>query len=463
MKKILITLEDLFSIPTAEVFNSRNYTNLSHVSIDSRTIKSNSIYFALKGEKLDGHSFINDAVNKGAKAVFLNQDRADEFKKLKCTVIAVKNTTTAFGALAHIWRKKISAKVIGITGSNGKTTTKDTCATILAEKFNVVSTYSNNNNHIGVPLTIFDANENTEALVLELGTNHFGEIEYASAIAKPDYSIVTNIGASHLEFLIDLDGVTREKEPIYFHTQENNGLCLINNDDPYLKPFKHKFKNHLTYGFKSKVDVKGVIEGFDKEGRTKLNIQYDEKELKLVLPIYGKSNAENILASVSLAYSMGMTNAEIKSGVNNIKAVKQRLNVRKYQSTMLIDDTYNANPESMTAAFDLLKTITLHKTKIAVIGDMFELGKDEKIIHASLSKSIKKNKINRVFMVGNLMKSLAEKLKEEKIHSNYFSSREELKEVLSGWDFSDSVVLVKGSRGMKMEEFVKVIEDDLRG
>ena len=235
MKKVQLTIEDLFNIPTAVIYNPDNYMPADVVSIDSRTIKNNSLFVAIKGEKFDGHEFVNEAANKGAAAIIVDEKKYNLFGNLNLTIVTVKDTSKALGDLAKAWRNKLSTKIIGITGSAGKTTTKEMLTTLLGEKFTVNKTVGNNNNHIGVPLTLFSTNNKHEYLVLELGTNHFGEIAYTSNIAQPDYALITNIGNSHLEFLKNKNGVLKEKIALFEATASRNGILFLNYDDPLLK------------------------------------------------------------------------------------------------------------------------------------------------------------------------------------------------------------------------------------
>ncbi|HPI37649.1 MAG TPA: UDP-N-acetylmuramoyl-tripeptide--D-alanyl-D-alanine ligase [Ignavibacteriaceae bacterium] len=457
MKKVLITLQDLFNLQTARIYNPDAVKNISNVSIDSRTIKKKSLYIAIKGNKFDGHSFVNDAVNKGASAVLINEKMLSKFDKLELPIITVKDTSIALGQLANVWRNKLSAKVIGITGSNGKTTTKEITTLLLSEKYKVVSTVANNNNHIGVPLTLFSANEKTEVVVLELGTNHFGEIPYTAAIAQPDFSIITNIGYSHIEFLKTPAGVKKEKQVLFDETAKRNGIVIINSDDKLLKPLIKKYRNSITYGFSEKNTVSGEVKGYTNDGRTILEIKLKKEKINVELPIYGLTNARNILASVAIAYSLGLSKTNIIKGIGKLKPIKQRLVLKQLKDMVLIDDTYNANPASMQSAFELMSKINLYNKKIAILGDMFELGEKSLQLHKGLAAGIKKNGIGMVFTIGKMMKHLSDTLQKSEIIVQHFSNRNKLVKFLEECDLSNSVVLVKGSRGMKMEDFLQVI------
>ncbi len=244
MAKVEITLNDLFNLHSAVIYNPDEFKNSSSVVIDSREVVKGSIFFAIEGEKFDGHDFVNDAEANDASALIINEKKLSKFDSVDATIITVPDTTEAYGELASMWRKKLSAKVISISGSNGKTTTKDILAVILSEKFNVVKTIANNNNHIGVPLTIFLADQKCEILILEHGTNHFGEIAYTAKIAIPDYVLLTNIGDSHLEFLIDRKGVYKEKSALF---NQHKNLLFVNNDDKILSRKSAGIKNKISF------------------------------------------------------------------------------------------------------------------------------------------------------------------------------------------------------------------------
>ncbi len=461
MKKITITLQDLFNLPTASIYNPDGYKSARRVTIDSREVKPNSIFIAIKGEKFNGHDFVNEALNKGANAVLINEDELNKYDACDGTIVTVENTIQALGDLANTWRKKLQAKVIGITGSNGKTTTKEILSVLLAEKFKVQATVRNNNNHIGVPLTIFSCNEKHEVLIAETGTNHFGEISYSSKILQPDYALITNIGASHLEYLKNLQGVKKEKIALFDETVKNKGIVFINTDDTRLRPLVSKYKN-ISFGIRQDSDVKTTTSGFTKNGKIILHIRNKKNYINCVSPLFGEHNAKNLFAAIVISLKLGLTKKEILHGIEKIKPVKQRLNTKIFKNVLLVDDTYNANPQSMRAAFEAVKMISLYPKKIALLGDMFELGTESQKEHQLLATSILKNKIDEVYLLGKQMKNLAKKLRGEKVICRHFSTREGLGNFLDKYSLQELVVLVKGSRGMKMEEFVNQIERKLK-
>jgi len=457
MNKISLTVKDFRNISGSVLLNFDLFKNATSVTIDSRNVKRGSLFIAIKGKNFDGHDFVKDIVKLGAAAVLIQKNRIKKFQDLEIPIVAVNDTLAGLGEVARIWRKKLKAKIIGITGSNGKTSTKEMISTLLGERFNVNKSVGNNNNHIGVPLTIFNTKMQHDFLVLEMGTNHFGEIEYLSKIAEPDYALITNIGDSHLEFLKNRKGVLKEKSALFRVTSKKNGFLFINNDDPLLKNSFDDYKNRITFGFNSSSNVNGELIGFTKDGKSKLAIKHGNSKFIVNVPFAGLQNANNFLASAAVGLEFGLTKSQIISAAKKVKNVNKRLNIRKIKDFVLIDDTYNANPESTKLAIDLTSKFDGCKNRVLILGDMFELGKQERKLHEGLLSSVKKNKSTHIFTIGKRMKYLSDKLSNTKIPNKHFSSRKRLKDYIQKFDFSNSVILVKGSRGMKMEEFVNAI------
>ena len=435
MKKIHLNIEDIFNLPTAVIYNPDKFKSIYHVSIDSRNIKKNTLFIAIKGERYDGHNFIAEVVKKGAAAVIVNEKSYKKLSEVEIPVITVKDTTIALGDVAKLWRSKLKAKVIGITGSAGKTTTKEILATLLSEKFKVNKTIANNNNHIGVPLTVLSTNEKHNVLVAELGTNHFGEIPYTSSIVSPDLALITNIGDSHLEYLKNRKGVFTEKSALLKETMKCGGKVFINNDDKILKEFGKKIKSKITFAINEKADFKVSIKGYDKFARPQIEIKSKKNIFEATLPISGEKNVLNFTAAYAIASELGLSKSQIQIAVKKIKSYNKRLEIKNLKQFTLINDTYNANPDSMKSSLEILNRIESKKRKIAVLGDMFELGNESKSKHLDLANFINKTKVHQ-----------------------HFAERESLKNFLKKFDTNNSAVLVKGSRGMKMEEFVSVLE-----
>jgi len=457
MKKIHLTIEDIFNIPTAVIYNPDLLKSVYHVSIDSRNLKKNSLFIAIKGEKFDGHDFIEQAVKNGASAILINQKHLDGIKDYQLPVITVKDTVTALGEIAKIWRKKLNAKVIGITGSAGKTTTKEMLATLLSAKLKVNKTFGNNNNHIGVPLTVLSTTEKHDVLVCELGTNHFGEIAYTASIAAPDFSLITNIGDSHLEFLKNKKGVFKEKVELLNETLKIGGKVFINNDDLLLKEFGKSVKEKISFAVKEKAKYRAIVKGFDTLGRASIEIKYGKNIAKINLPVSGEKNVHNYIAAFAVAAELGLNTEDIIKATAKIKSYNKRLEIKNSSNFTLINDTYNANPDSMKSSLNLLTKIENRKKKIAVLGDMFELGKESKAKHLDLANTINKLNVDEVYSIGKMMKQLDKKLNGKIKTHHHFEDRDLLHKTLQTLDLNNSVILVKGSRGMKMEDFTETI------
>ncbi|MDP2364793.1 MAG: UDP-N-acetylmuramoyl-tripeptide--D-alanyl-D-alanine ligase [Ignavibacteria bacterium] len=458
MKKINLNIEDIFNIPTAVIYNPDLFKSIYHVSTNSRNIKRKTLFIALKGERFDGHDFINMVVERGAAAILINHKYLKKIGDVNIPIITVKDTVAALGEVAKLWRAKLNTKIIGITGSAGKTTTKEILASLLSEKFKVNKTVANNNNHIGVPLTILSTNEKHDVLVAELGTNHFGEIAYTAAIASPDLALITNIGDSHLEFLINRKGVFNEKSALLKETINRGGKVFINNDDAILRKFGKAIKNKVTYALNNPANYQSTIKGYDKLARPQIEIKSKNKSIKTTLPISGEKNVLNFTASFAIASELGLNNSQLLKAVKKVKSYNKRLEIKNHKYFTLINDTYNANPDSMKSSLEILTKIESRKRKIAVLGDMFELGAESKYKHLELADLINKSNVDEVYSIGKMMKFMNKKLNDKtKVHQHH-SDRESLKKLLQKFDIKNSVVLVKGSRGMKMEEFVSVIE-----
>ncbi|MBK9097785.1 MAG: UDP-N-acetylmuramoyl-tripeptide--D-alanyl-D-alanine ligase [bacterium] len=458
MKKVHLNIEDLFNVPDSVIYEPDKLNSIDYVSIDSRKIRSNTLFIALKGNRFDRHNFVKDAVKNGAAAVMIDKKKINQFDEIKVPIVTVTDTTIALGEIAKTWRKKLAAKIIGITGSAGKTTVKEMIAEILSEKYRVNKTVANNNNHIGVPLTILDTNETHQVLVAELGTNHFGEIPYTAKILAPDYSLITNIGDSHLEFLKTRNGVWKEKSFLFEETIKNGGKVFLNYDDPIIKA-KHSGKgNRVSFGFSGRVNVKAKLKNFTDDGKPVIEVSYKKKRFDIILPIYGEQSAKNFLAACSVALEMGLSVEQIKQAANRLKASAGRLDVQRYNKFILIDDTYNANPDSTKAAIELVGIIKSFKRKILFVGDMLELGSRTIRLHEGLIDVIIKSGIDEVYTIGPMMKYLHKKIKSIDIISRHFTQRSHLENFINDLNIDDSVILVKGSRGMKMEEFVSAIK-----
>ncbi len=457
----MITLKEILAIKDNEfkIANLDEKSVFSSVVIDSRKVTPGALFVAVKGERFDGHDFIADVLNAGAAAVVVKSRKFGHFEANGAPVIGAPDTVKAFGGIAGAWRSNKRAPVIGITGSNGKTTTKDILATLLGSKHRIVATSANNNNHIGVPLTLLEAGNDTDYIVCEIGTNHFGEIAYSAGVANPDHAVITNIGDSHLEFLINRSGVRKEKQALLQVTHRRGGKVYLNLDDPFLNRLLKKYPNAITLSLRGGAMINGQILHYSESGLPVMKIEKGNESVKFELGLYGKKNCDNALVAAAIAGECGMSLQEIGTAFAAVKPPKGRMNRTPLRGFSLIDDTYNANPESMKSAFEAMSKDLIHSRRIVVLGDMFELGDDAPVMHAGLAKNIKIAKIGQAILTGKNMKELHKALKTYGISALHFRNKEEIIEHLSKFDLMDSLVLVKGSRGMKMETIVEFLKE----
>ena len=456
MSKTKFILEDLFNLRGAVIYNPDDYKPTQFVSIDSRAMRKGAIFVAIKGKRFDGHNFVRDAIKNGAGAVIISSRKLNDFDDVEIPIVTVPNTIKAYGELANVKRNKINYLTIGITGSNGKTTTKDLTAILLSEKFKTAKTEANNNNHIGVPLTILSAKPSDEALVLELGTNHFGEIEYIANIAEPDIALITNIGNAHSKYLKNKKGVLAEKRVLFDVAERRNGKILVNIDDALLRKLSDKYRGAITFGFDESAEIKGEIIGKDKNGFPKLRAIYGKRKLEVKIPLAGKANLLSAFNAIAIAFVAGLSNKEIKSGAKKFEQTKGRFEIIRLKDFTIINDTYNASPESMKISIESLGEFDASK-KIAVLGDMLELGEDAEKQHKALAKVLRKAKIDEVLLFGKNMKTLKD---EKKLNVSHFAKMDTLIKRLKQSDLRNSVIIVKGSRGMKMERVVKFLTEN---
>ena len=458
MAKMPVTLKDLARIPGVEVLDKKLFVQIREITTDSRKLEGKDCFVALKGEKFDGHEFVPAAISAGVKTVIVNKSFVPSGNE-KIAIVKVPDTTLFLGTLANIKRKKFKGVVIGITGSNGKTSTKDILTTILSEKFKVHSTGANNNNHIGVPLTIFELDNSHRAAVIEMGTNHFGEIEYLAKTASPDIGVITNIGPSHLEFLKNLKGVFKEKSALFKEVIENKGTLIVNKDDEFLKKYSKKYKRPVSFGSKKSADVNYAAGKVNPDGTQDIVLTTSEFKIKTASPLIGGHNASNIAAATAVAVKLGMKKNEIKAGISKLTPPKHRLNFIRSGNAVIIDDTYNSNPNSVRAALKVLKMVAGDSEKVIALGDMFELGETAEKEHRALAQPVLKSDPAITVLIGSHMEFLYDELNGKIKNLRHFSGREQFAEFIRSLSERNMFILFKGSRGMKMEEFINQLTE----
>lgn len=418
---------------------------LNGVSTDTRGVAAGQLFIALRGERFDAHDFLAPAVASGAAALLV----ADE-DKLPAGVpaVVVADTRLALGALAAAWRAAFSLPVIAVTGSNGKTTTKEMVAAILKAAFGdaVLATRGNFNNDIGLPLTLLGLNASHRAAVIEMGMNHPGEIGYLAPIGAPTVALVTNAQRAHLEGMGDMDEVAREKGSI-FAGLPAGGIAVVNADDHYADFWRDMAKPHTvrSFGIDHAADVHGVVHQHGLE--TQLELQAPEGQVALRLSIPGRHNARNAVAAAAACLAAGLPMAAVQAGLESFSGVKGRLQRRAGKNGAdILDDTYNANPDSVRAGIDVLAS-TIGR-KLLVLGDMGEIGEASGQYHDEIGGYAKSQGIDRLFALGDAAQQAVRNFGEGARH---YCNVDKLIAAVDKELGPDTTVLVKGSRFMKME------------
>lgn len=428
---------------------------------DSRQIQKDYLFIPIKGARVDGHDFIPQVFEQGALVVLSDHALPEETGPY----ILVSSTTEAMKKIAAFYRTQLSCKVVGITGSVGKTSTKEMIASVLEQRYKVLKTEGNFNNEIGLPLTIFKIRAKHEVAVLEMGISDFGEMHRLAAMARPDIGVITNIGLCHLENLGTRDGILQAKTEMFDHLQVD-GTVILNGDDDKLSTKKEvNGKPVIFYGvgadsaFDIKKDIYATdIENHGLEGMC-AKIHTPQGDFDAKIPIPGEHNVYNALAGTAVGLQLGRSIREIAQGIASVQTIAGRTNLLQVKGMTVIDDCYNANPVSMKASIDVLAHTS--GRRIAVLGDMGELGAEEKELHKSIGKAVAASGIDVLFCAGTLAEEYASEAKanpECEVH--YKKTREEMTEELLAYVKEGDTVLVKASHFM---EFPKVVEALTKG
>lgn len=445
----LKTLADVVQgnlIGTDFVFNA--------ISTNSKKIENNAVFIPLKGERFDAHDFIDEAINQGAVA-FISEK---EFPQAKTPYILVKNTRQALGKFATFHRSHFTNPVIGLTGSTGKTTTKAMIAAILRQNHKALSPENSMNNDIGVPLTLLQLNDQDYA-VIEMGSNHPGEIAYVTDIAKPDVALITNIGSAHLEAFKDLDGVAAEKSTI-FEGLKGNGIAIVNADDPNTPKMLKKLKQQQIcyFGYASSANVRAEEVKLNELGQANFMLVEQNNKIQIQLQCYGEHNVKNALAAAAVARVLNIPFSDIKAGLESFDAVSKRLKRCKgLNGSIILDDSYSAIPDAVIAALNVLASAK--GKKIFIFGGMAELNPEQKIaMHCQMGSLAKQLGVSTLLTVGELAKHATMEFAEGARHFNEKKSLSEFAKTLLE---PGVTVLVKGSRGMRMEEVVMDLTNEV--
>lgn len=459
------TANEILSATGGKVLRSCSRAVFGEIVTDSSKVKSGSIFLALKGERLDGHRFVAEAVRRGARCVVVH--RKPRLTVKNATVIQVPDTLKALGDLAHYRREQFAPMVVAITGSNGKTTTKEMLAAILEEgaldgkalRGKVLKTEGNFNNLVGLPLTLLRLRPEDRAAVVELGTNHPGEIRRLATIADADIGIITSVAPAHLEGLTSVAGVAREKGALYGNIRRG-GAIAVNLEDPWVLRLAESFKGRkITYGTRGTVRAESC-RSLGAEG-TRFVLRIGRVRCPVRLNYPGKHNVANALGAAAVAYKLNVSLAAIRRGLERARPLGMRMRIEQWDGVGIINDAYNANPASVEAAIKTLAEIEGQGGRIAVLGDMFELGKHSQREHLKIGKRVAQSKISALYLLGAQAErvrkgALAAGMPAERI----FVARDhgDLARCLRSRLKPGDWLLLKGSRGMKMETVLEELK-----
>ena len=467
-----LTIQNIIDITNGTLIIGDEKKEPNNYSKDTRTLKKGDTYIGIKGEKFDGSLFWKEALNNGAETVIINNikinnDEIEQYKIQNKNIIQVEDTIKAIGQMAsykiRIYKEKRNLKVIGVTGSVGKTSTKDIIASVISEKYKTLKTEGNNNNHIGLPLTILRLKDE-EIAVIEMGMNHLGEISYLTKIAQPDIAVITNIGTSHIGNLGSRENILKAKLEILEGMKQKN--IIINNDNDLLNEWKNNVnKNEIeihTFGIKNKSDF-SAYEIKENESSSSFICKYKEEEFNINVPVAGEHFILNALCATAVGKQLNLSNKQIQEGIEQFKLTSKRMEISHLKNNItIINDSYNASYESMKASILNLKNMD-SKRKIAVLGDMFELGDFSEALHKNVGKEIYLNNIDNLILIGKNAKFIAEGAEElgyKKEKIIYCNDKKELiKKIKENINEGDAI-LFKASNGMKLFEVVDELKKE---
>ena len=428
-------------------------------SIDSRDFREGKMFIALRGERFDAHQFIEDVVRQGARGVVVDnrwfQANEARARQLPVVVIVVRDTLDFLQQLAAWNRRQFAIPVVALTGTSGKTTTREMIANVLGTQYRTLRNRKNENNQIGVPLTLLHINPNVEAAVVELGTNQPGEIPVLARWTAPTHALVTNVGPGHIGYFGSLDAIYREKTALLDATP-SGGMIFLNTDDPLLARYHREGVEIVTVGTQPTNDVWGTIVSVDDQGCVAFRVR-DEWQVQLRVP--GKHQFYNALMAVAVGEALGIDTEEMREALENFRAPHQRMELITHNGVLFINDAYNANPDSTRAAIDFLTQVRPRARKFLIFGDMLELGVLEEELHREIGHYIAGTAVNEVLLYGNATRATEEGIRQKNatmvVHhfDEHRAIARHLQEVLRPGD----VVLIKGSRGMQMEKVLSIL------
>lgn len=437
--------------------DENNY--IKDIKQDSRICGEGDMFVAIKGENHDGHKYVQSVIDAGCSTVFISDESCLPDNIDGINAIVVEDTVYSLGDLAAWYLDGLNVRKVAVTGSVGKTSVRDMIYYVLSEKYNAGRNLKNYNNDIGLPLSIFQFDENTEAVVLEMGMNHFGEIDRLASIVKPDIAVITNIGVAHVENLGSREGIFKAKMEIVSHIGKD-GWLVYARDGEFLTEDKTRGDySRISVGTDKVCDYMiSAVDDCGLEG-IQFSVVIDSKSYEISLPVPGVHNAENACLAIAAGKLLGISTEEAVAGLDKAELTGSRLKVVQGKRARVIDDTYNASTDSMKSALKVLGSSRCSGRKIAILGDMFELGDESSKEHEAVGKFAGRLDIDMLITVGNEAQHISKGAAGGKCEVCWYETKDELYPHLEEYIGEGDVVLVKGSRGMKMEEIVgKAVE-----
>lgn len=418
------------------------------ISTDTRSIEKDSLFFALKGANFNGNAFAKNAIEQGAAYAIIDE----EIYKMDDRYILVDDVLTALQQLAKHHRGQLQIPIIGITGSNGKTTSKELLHAALSQKFNCFATKGNLNNHIGVPLSLLSISNETEIAIIEMGANHQREIAFLCGIANPNYGLICNVGKAHLEGMGGFEGVKKTKKELYDHIRENKGLIFVNGSDDNLMQMASQNENLVYYGKHAGSTLDAEIIGFDPYLTVALKVSDENTTHTISTQLVGDYNLNNVLSAVCIGKYFGIELSQMIKGIEDYAPNNNRSQAMQIGSNKVVMDAYNANPSSMSAAVQNFSKLQ-GENKWLILGDMFELGNESNFEHASMIELVRETNLKQVIFIGKDFKA------NEKYDFHFFESTAEAADFIRKNPINDSLILIKGSRGMKLESLQEALNN----
>lgn len=463
MADFQFTMADVMKATNAVIRKTLSASVFGGVTTDTRKVEEGMLFVALKGERFDGHDFIAQAAQKGALGAIVSKDYdVSKLDGIDIDVFAVDDTLTAYQQLAAFWRAKFNIPVIAITGSNGKTTTKDLTAAVLSGKWNVLKTQANFNNEIGLPMTLLQLNKSHQAAVVEIGMRGLGQITAMAKIAKPTIGVITNVGETHLELLGSMENIAKAKSEMA-QAISINGKVVLNADDPYVAKMNAVTKAHIVYfGVEHAADVKAFDVKAVQGGKMEFDAVVGDEQAHFVLNMLGLHNVYNCLAAIAVGYACGLPVQEMQRGLAGFTPTAMRFEYKKIGDFAVINDAYNASPASTEAALSNLEQVAKGR-KILVMGDMFELGSAEQRAHRDVGTSAASHHIDIVITRGELTRFTAQAAREAGVPEVYeCPTHEDAAALLEKLLQPGDTVLFKGSHGMHMEKIIEMLEKNYK-